>query len=300
MISPLTANQQQQAAARLSLASNIFLVVVKVIAGFASGSISVLAEGVQSSMDVIASALILVTVRVAAAPPDRSHPYGHGKFENIASLAQLALILSTAGYLLYEAWMRWQHPVTPHLGWGAAAMLTALVVNTVVSGRLLRVARETVSPALHAEALHLRGDLLSCLGVLIGLVAVKLTNQPRLDPLIAAVMTLVMVVAALRLLRDALRPLVDERLPADEEAKIVAVLEADERVLGYHRLRTRSAGVHRLMDIHILLDDHLTFSAAHAISEEVEDAVRQALPNADVIVHAEPFHEETQHQMEEH
>jgi cation diffusion facilitator family transporter len=300
MISPPTANQRQQAAARLSLASNIFLVIIKVIAGFASGSISVLAEGVQSSMDVIASALILVTVRVAAAPPDRSHPYGHGKFENIASLAQLGLILSTAVYLLYEAWTRWKHPVTPHLGWGAAAMLTALVVNTIVSGRLFKVARETVSPALQAEALHLRGDLLSCLGVLVGLVAVKLTNQPRLDPIIAAVMTLVMVVAALRLLRDALRPLVDERLPPEEEAKIVAVLEADERVLGYHRLRTRSAGAHQLMDIHILLDDHLTFSAAHAISEEVEDAVRRALPNADVIVHAEPFHEETQHQMEEH
>src|SRR5687768_17579301 len=113
-LAPPTANQRQQAAARLSLASNIFLVVVKVVAGFASGSISVLAEGVQSSMDVIASALILVTVRVAAAPPDRSHPYGHGKFENIASLAQLALILSTAGYILYEAWMRWQNPIEPH------------------------------------------------------------------------------------------------------------------------------------------------------------------------------------------
>ena len=291
---------RQQAAARLSLISNAVLVLIKVAAGLASGSISVLAEGVQSTMDVVASALILVTVRMAAAPPDEAHPYGHGKFENVASLGQMVLILGSAGYLLWAAWERWQDPVMPRLDWGAAALSTALVVNGLVAARLLRVARETGSQALEAEATHLRSDMLSCVGVLLGLAAVWITGNARLDPLIAAAMAVFVAVSAGKLVRDTLRPLLDESLPAEEEEQVRRVLERDERVRGYHRLRTRRAGPRRLIDLHILLDDHLSFREAHAVSEEVEDALREALPNVDVIVHAEPFEEELQHQRERH
>lgn len=292
--------RQQQRAAGLSLTSNILLVVIKIAAGIASSSISVLAEGLQSTMDVVASALILLTIRAAAAPPDRSHPYGHGKLENLASLGQMILILGTTGYLLSAAWGRWQKPVMPRVDWGAAALGTALVVNALVSRRLLRVAKETGSQALEAEAAHLRGDMLSCIGVLGGLAFVWLTGEPRLDPLVAAIMTIVVIVTAIRLLRQTLRPLLDESLPAEEQARVEAVLNADARVRSYHRLRTRQAGSHRLMDVHILLDDHLSFVGAHSIAEEVESAVRAVLPNVDVTVHAEPFEAETRHQQERH
>lgn len=290
----------QCSAARLSLASNAFLVIIKVTAGFASGSISVLAEGVQSIVDVAASALILITIRAASQPPDPSHPYGHGKLENVASLAQMVLILSTAGYLLSAAWDRWQRPAMPRLDWGVAALAVAVLVNAVVSAHLLRVARRTQSQALEAEALHLRSDLLSCVGVIVGLGVVWLTREPRLDPLMAAVMTGFVVLSALRLLRESLRPLLDESLPEAEEARVRAVLDGDPRVLDYHRLRTRRAGSYRLMDVHILLDDSLTFLEAHAVAEEVEGAVREALPNVDVTVHAEPFEAEILHQEEAH
>lgn len=290
----------EEGAARLSLYSNIFLVLVKIAAGFLSGSISVLAEGFQSTMDVVASALILFTVRAAARPPDRDHPYGHGKFENIASLTQMVLILGTAGFLLWAAWERWQRPVMPHVDWGIAALTISVVVNLAVSGRLMRVGREHHSQALQAEAMHLRSDLLSCVGVLLGLGAVAVTGNARLDPLIAAIMTGFVVVSALKLLRDTLRPLLDESLPAEEERRVREVLEKDERVLGFHRLRTRRAGSHRHMDVHILLDDELTFSQAHQISEEVEGKIRTVLPNTDIIVHAEPYEEETRHQQERH
>jgi cation diffusion facilitator family transporter len=292
--------RRQQGAARLSLLSNVFLVLVKVVAGVATGSISVLAEGIQSTMDVVASAVILITVRLAAAPPDDAHPYGHGKFENVASLGQMVLILGSAGYLLWAAWSRWQNPVLPRLEWGAAALTTALIVNAFVSRHLLRVARETGSQALEAEATHLRGDMLSCAGVLLGLAAAGITREPRLDPAIAAVMALIVALSAGQLLRNTLRPLLDESLPPEEAARVLEVLKRDERVRGYHRLRTRRAGSRRLIDLHILLDDHLSFRAAHEISEEVEDALREELPNLDVIVHAEPFEEELQHQRERH
>lgn len=291
---------REEAAARLSLVSNFVLVVIKVAAGVASGSISVLAEGIQSTMDVDASALILYTVKEAARPPDEEHPYGHGKFENMASLAQMVLILGTAGYLFWAAWTRLVKPEPVRVDWGAAALSVALVTNWLVSRHLSRVARETHSQALEAEATHLRSDMLSCAGVLIGLILVGLTRQPRLDPIIAVIMTGVVVVSAVRLLRDTLRPLLDESLPPEEEARVRAVLDADERVKGYHRLRTRQAGAHRMVDVHLLLDDGLTFPAAHALAEEVEGKIRAVLPNVDIIVHAEPFEEEMRHQRERH
>jgi len=298
---PMTGNTAvQEQAARLSLASNIFLVVVKVAAGLASGSISVLAEGVQSTMDVLASALILFTVRKAAEPPDQAHPYGHGKLENLTSQAQMLLILGSAGYLLISAWQRWQNPTHIHLDIGAAALVISIIFNIVVSKRLYKVARETGSQAIEAEATHLRSDLIACVGVLAGLGVVWITKEPRFDPLIAAGMTVFIVVSALKLLRETMRPLLDERLPQDEELAIRKVLNDDERILGFHRLRTRRAGSYRLMDVHILLSDHLSFPAAHAISEEIEDEIRTVLPNVDIMVHAEPYEEELRHQQEHH
>jgi cation diffusion facilitator family transporter len=291
---------RQQAAARLSLLSNVFLVLIKILAGAVSGSISVLAEGIQSTVDVMASALILLTVRAAAAPPDRRHPYGHGKFENLASLGQMVLILGSAVYLLLAAWHRWWNPAPLRVDWGIAALAVALVVNAAVSSRLLRAGRETGSQALEAEAVHLRSDMFSCAGVLAGLIAVAVTGQPRLDPLIAAAMTVVVVASAIRLMRDTLRPLLDESLPAEEEALVRKVLDTDRRVRGYHRLRTRQAGSHRLVDVHVLLDDHLSFPEAHSVSEEIESAIRATLPNVDVIVHPEPFEEEMRHQRDRH
>lgn len=288
----------QERAASLSLGANIALVCIKLAAGLASGSISVLAEAIQSLLDVIASGVILLMLRAAAAPPDHRHPYGHGKFENLTSLGQTGLIVGSGGYLLSEAIHRWQHPGPVRVDWGLAALTIALVTDFLVSRRLMRVARETGSHALEAEAVHLRGDMLSCFGVLTGLILVRLTGQPRLDSGIAAVMSILVILSALRLMRDTVRPLLDESLPAPEEAEVRRVLDADPRVLGYHRLRTRKAGAHRHMDVHILLDDALTFPEAHQVSEEVEGAIREALPNMDAVVHAEPYEEEMRHQQE--
>jgi cation diffusion facilitator family transporter len=292
--------RHQQNAARLSLVSNIVLVLLKVGAGVATHSVSVLSEGVQSGLDVIASLMILYTVRQAALPPDPAHPYGHGKMENLTSLAQTLLIGGSAIYILREALMRWQRPEMPHLGAGAVALALAIAANFFVARHLKNVAAQTGSQALFAEATHLRSDMLSCGGVLLGLGAVWIFREPRLDSLIAAIMAVVIIVSAIRLGHDTVRPLLDEKLPADEEAQIRDVLDANAQVLGYHRLRTRQAGSHRLMDVHVQLDDNLTFSQAHAITEEIEDEIRKVLPNLDVIVHAEPFEEELHHQREAH
>ena len=292
--------QVQQAAARLSIYSNIFLVLIKVGAGLQSNSLSVLGEGVQSLLDIVVSALIWFTVRAAAAPPDSDHPWGHGKFENLTSLLQMLLVLGSIGGIWWAAWLRFQNPVMPAVDWGIAAIAVSIAVNIWMSRHMSHVARATDSSALAAEAVHLRGDLWACAGVMLGLITTRIFREPRLDPLCAAIMTLFAAYAAIHLLRDTLRPLLDETLPGAEEERIRGVLQNEPRVLDFHKLRTRQAGARRLADVHIMLDDNLSFRAAHAISEEVEEAIRAALPNTDVIVHFEPYEEESRHQREAH
>jgi len=293
---PAVNTTEQLAAARLSLFSNMFLVLIKVSAGIASGSLSVISEGVQSFLDILASAAILWTLRKAYEPPDDDHPWGHGKLENLVSLGQIALILAGASGILFAAWHRLGNPYVPHFDWGIAALSISLLVDWGVSHRVAKVAKKNGSAALHAEAVHLRSDMYSCAGVLGGLVLAWITHWPWLDPAIAALMALVIIGSAIKLMRDTVRPLMDEKLPPEEEEAIRKVLDADKRVLQYHRLRTRSAGSLRHMDVHILLDDALSFSQSHAIAEDVEKSIRNALPGTDVIVHAEPYYEEMQHQ----
>ena len=232
-IIPTSAVQKQQNAARLSIYSNIFLVVIKVGAGLQSNSLSVLGEGVQSLLDIVVSALIWFTVRAAAAPPDEAHPWGHGKFENLTSLFQMLLVLASIGGIWWAAWLRFHNPQMPVVDWGIAAILVSIAINIAMSRHMSRVARATDSSALAAEAVHLRGDLWACAGVLLGLVSTHVFRDAHLDPLCAAIMTLFAAYAAIHLLRDTLRPLLDETLPGAEESCIRQVLNSDARVFRF-------------------------------------------------------------------
>ncbi len=292
--------REQEKVAKLSLWANVFLVVIKIAAGAQSGSLSVLTEGIQSLLDIFASAAILWTLRAANAPPDPAHPYGHGKFENVVSLGQMAMIFLSIFGVWAAAWQRFQFPEMPRVDWGIAAITLSGAVNLAVSFRVARVAKEFNSSALAAEAVHLRGDLWACSGVLAGLVATHIFKEARLDPIFAAGMSLLAFANALHLMRDVVRPLVDASLDDDDEARIRDVLQLDARVLGFHKLRTRQAGSLKLADVHVLLDDELSFKDAHRVSEDIEEALRRALPNLDIVVHAEPFKEEVAHQREKH
>jgi cation diffusion facilitator family transporter len=129
---------------------------------------------------------------------------------------------------------------------------------------------------------------------------VRLTGWAPLDPLIAAGLAVVVIVTAIRLIRASLRPLLDQSLPTEEIVRIRRALDADDRVMGYHKLRTRQAGTQRHVDVHIMLEDSLPLSEAHAIGEEIERAIRRTLPNLDVVVHVEPYAEEMSHQANHH
>ncbi|MCW5936969.1 MAG: cation transporter [Fimbriimonadaceae bacterium] len=289
-----------QRAAAVSLLSTVLVVAFKGVASGLSGSIAVLAEAIQSMLDVAVSAASLWTIRIAAEPPDRDHPFGHGKAEDLLSAFQMVLVVVSAGVIAWQAALRLHDPKPIEAGWGIAAMAYAALANTAVRGYLIRTAKRADSAALRGEAEHLRGDTFASLGVLVGLVATRVTGLNWMDPAVALAFTGITAFLAIRHLLRALHPLMDGALPRADLQRIERVLAEHPAVRGHHALKTRQSGSKRIVQLHIMLDDHLTFIQAHDLAEEIEAELSQALGGAETIVHYEPYEEELRHQQREH
>ncbi len=287
-------------AAGISLVSTILVVAAKLVAAWLSGSVSVLAEALQSTLDVFMSALALWTIGYAAKPPDEDHPYGHGKAEVLSSAFQMLVVLGSIGFIVWIAGKRLMDPQPVRPDWGLVAMGYAVVADSAVILYLRRVVGLTGSAALAGEAEHLRGDVLSSLGVFGGLVAMRVTNLAVLDPIVALVFAAISGYFALRHLRRSVHPLMDGAIPSEDLAEIRRVLAEHPHVRDYHNLRTREAGKLRTVTIHVLLDDDMTFVEAHDMAEHIEDELGAALGGALVTVHYEPYEAETVHRSEAH
>lgn len=286
-------------AARLSILSNAFLVVLKLGVGVWTGSVAILSEAVHSATDLAAALIAFFAVRASDAPPDDDHPYGHGKYESVSGAVEALLIFGAAAFIVAEAVRALAQGREPHqLGWGIVVMGVSAGVNTLVARRLFAVARKTDSLALEADAHHLSIDVWTSLGVVAGLALVQITGVGVFDPLVALVIAAFIVRTAYRLTRDALVPLTDSMLPEAEVKAVEQIMRSDARVLSYHKLRTRKSGSYRHIDVHIQVDDDLTLREAHALTEELEDRMRDALPNAEVMIHTEPYEEERRHHEE--
>jgi cation diffusion facilitator family transporter len=279
-------------AAALSVASNTTLIILKVIAGIATGSVAILTEAAHSGMDLIASIVALVSVRKADEPADAGHPYGHEKMENMAGAIEGTLILFGAAIITYEALLRLVRGGRVHtIGVGIAVIVVSMVVNIVVSRVIGRRARETGSVALEADALHLSADVASSAAVLLGLVLVAFTHAQWIDPTVALVVAVAVAIAGVRILLRSARSLLDEALPEDELDEIrstIRELGADRGVVGFHKLRARRAGARRYVDVHVQFDAGISLEAAHKTAHELTNAIRDQLAGADILVHVEP------------
>lgn len=293
--------RRKRAAACWSLLSNSALLTLKVGAGIVSGSVGVLAEAVNSAADLVGAMVAFFSVRVSDEPPDALHAYGHGKIENLSGIATAALILGGGGYAIGEA-VRQLMRAAPleDVGWAMGVMGVSAIVNVVVSRHLLTVGRETDSPALAADGHHLQTDVWTSLGVLAGLGLTRLTGSRVWDSVAALLVSLLILRVGFTLARDALRTLSDASLPDDEEKILAEALNAHPAVLGFHKLRTRKSGSHRHVDVHVQIADTHTFVEAHRLTEELEDQLRDVLPNLHPIIHIEPFEDEAQHQRDRH
>ena len=281
----------KQRTAILSVASNSALILLKVIAGTLTGSVAVLTEAVHSSIDLIASVVAFLSVRIADEPADEGHSYGHEKVENLAAAFEAILILVGSAVIAFEAVRRLITGGRTHmLGIGIGVIAFSAVANLVVSAVIARGGRETGSPALEGDAAHLRTDAASSLGVLVALVLVQATGAQWIDPVAALVVAAAILFTGLRLLVRAGEVLVDQALPAEETAAIAHVIKGfdDGAVVGFHELRTRRGGSQRYVDVHIQFRQGTSLEQAHRAAHALQDQITAVLGGADVLIHLEP------------
>jgi len=253
--------------------------------------VAVLTEALHSAIDLLASLIAFFSVRRAEVPADASHRYGHEKFENAAAAAEGMLILAGSAVIVFAAVRSLvRGPQLDHLGVGIVVVGFAAAANLAVSSWLFRRARETESAALHGDAAHLRTDAYTSIGVLVGLALVAATGAEWLDPVVALVIAVAIVVTGARITLGSLRVLVDEALPDDEQAAIRASIEAfaGRGVVGYHQLRTRRAGARRYIDLHVQFAHGTSLEEAHHTAHELQDEIHRRLGGADVLIHLEP------------
>jgi cation diffusion facilitator family transporter len=281
----------------LSVGSNTLLIILKVIVGLVTGSVAVLSEAIHSGIDLVAALIAWFAVRMSSQGADEEHPYGHGKVENISGTVEALLIFAAAAWIIYEAIRKLLEPTPIDMPvWGVAVMFVSAVVNMFVSRRLHKVAKETDSVALQADAWHLRTDVYTSVGVMLGMLVIlivrfasPLTNIDWVDPVIAIIVALMIVRAAWNLTREAARDLLDVRLP-DEDVEWIPgyVCKTWPAVRSFHRLRTRKAGSDRFIDFHLAVEDTMSVRDAHALGDEIVVAIKQRLPDSRVQIHVEP------------
>jgi ferrous-iron efflux pump FieF len=275
-------------AASVSVA--LVLVGLKAWAVIATGSVALLGSLADSILDLVASTMTLLAVRFALEPADREHRFGHGKLEAIAGLLQSVVILASAAYVGFKAVTRLvaPEPITePLAGFGVMIVSLAFTVSLVLFQR--HVVRQTGSIAISADALHYKADVLTNLAVLIAIACSTWLGWHRADPILGLVVVAVILSSVRAIVGQAFDILLDRELPADRRAEILQIAKEHEEVLGVHDLRTRTSGTHEFIQFHLELRPELELAWAHAISDEVEAAVMQRFPRAEVIIHVDPY-----------
>jgi cation diffusion facilitator family transporter len=293
----MEAQRRKVAVAWLSVISNTLLVLAKLAIGVLIGSVSVLSEAIHSGVDLVAAIIALFAVRTSHKVADEEHPFGHGKIENISGTVEALLIFLAAAWIVYEAIHKLLRPeAIQGVGWGVGVMLVSSVVNMIVSEMLFTVGRETDSVALQADAWHLRTDVYTSAGVMVGLGLLLIggrllpgTNLLWLDPGAAIAVALLIIHAAWTLTKKSGRDLMDVSLPTDEIAWIRQHLNGlAPAVRGFHHLRTRKAGAARFIELHVVVDKDLTVERAHSLADAVTRDIKAHLAGATVTIHVEP------------
>ena len=280
----------------LSILAAVVTLGMKSGAYWLTDSVSLLSDAVESVVNLVAALTAFGCLWYSTQPVDRSHTYGHEKIEFFSSGLEGILILVAAGGIAWVAIERLLHlPETmEELEIGAGISLAAGLINLTVAIILIRVGRRTNSIILEADGQHLMTDVWTSFGVVVGLVLVRITGWMILDPLLALVVAANIVRTARDLIARSFNGLMDHALPEDEQHAVRAAIDALMHPgLHYHALRTRQAGARKFVDFHLLVPGTWTVKEAHDFTERVEDAVRKALPGAEVTVHIEPIEAES-------
>ena len=280
----------ERGAANLLIGVVISLILLKVITGWISGSISVFAQAADSFLDLFAGVVTFFAVRIATKPADEEHPFGHGKVEDMAGMVQGVLLFIAAGLIIYSSVQRIINKTPIELAEaGMGAMVVSMVASILLSRHLLKVSRATGSVVLEANARNITGDIYSTAAVLVGLLVVRLTGLSILDPIIAIGIAIYIAKIAYDAINKPLLGLVDASLPHSEQSVIKSCLaEQGSQVVGFHELRTRRSGNQRYIDLHLVMAKGVSLEQAHQVCDLLEVDIRARLPRANVTIHVEP------------
>ncbi|MHC4470662.1 MAG: cation diffusion facilitator family transporter [Planctomycetota bacterium] len=285
-----TGGGEKAATARLSILVATGLAALKTVTFLLTGSVGVLASAADSLMDVFASGVNYIAIRVADEPEDAHHRYGHGKAEGMAGLFQSLVIGASAVYLVVRSVQRLidTEPIrAPFVG--IAVMAVSMVASILLVVRIRKVARRTESLALQADSLHYLSDVLATAGVLAALAAFKLLGVVWLDPVVSLAICFFILKATWQVFHDSWDNLMDRQLPEEEQKRIVELLKGVEGLTGFHDLRTRRSGARRFVDLHVEMDRELSFVQTHRIAEAAIRAIEEGLANTRVTIHADPW-----------
>lgn len=279
-----------QRAARWALALGLLVLAAKLFAAARTSSLTLLSDAAESVVNVAAAAVAALALRYAARPADRTHPFGHSKAEYLSAGFEGALVALAAIGIAWQAVARYgQEPRLPELGLGLAVSSAATAVNLGLALRLERVGRRSRSPALLADAMHLRSDVWTSVAAYGGFAVAWLTRRWQLDAVVAILVAVHILVAGLRALRSSLGGLMDEGLGEPERTALERLLDAaGPPVVEHHDLRTRKAGPELFVEFHLVVDGSTPVREAHAICDRLEAAIRERHPGARVTIHVEP------------
>lgn len=276
--------------AAASVAVACFVLGLKLAAWGLTGSVALLADALESVVNVAAALAALAAVHYAALPADANHPYGHTKAEYVSAVVEGVLIVIAALAILHEAWGAVQAPHPPDRAWvGLAVSAGATAINAGWAMVLFRQARLGRSPALRADGRHLVADVVTSAGVIAGVGAVALTGVLWLDPLLAGLTALNILWSGGRLIRESLGGLMDEAVAPGLLGRIRAAVAASAAgAIEVHDLRTRHAGRLTFIEFHLVVPGEMKVAEAHDICDRIEAALRAEIEGATISIHVEP------------
>lgn len=286
----LSAKQKIARLAFWSIVVALGVMGLKFVAWRVTGSVALYSDALESIVNVIAASVAFWAISVSHKPADDDHQYGHHKAEYFSAVLEGVLIVVAALLILAEVWKAWQAPTPisePGLGLGINA--AAAAINAGWAWLLIRAGRAYKSPALEADGHHVMTDVVTSVGVIGGLIGAVLTGWHFLDPLLALIVALNILVQGWKVITSSLNGLMDPAVAIGDHVRIRDIISANSKgALEVHDLKTRIAGRATFIEFHLVVDADMSVGAAHAICDRIEEALKADIPSVRVTIHVEP------------
>ena len=280
-----------------SIVIALLVMGLKYVAYLATGSVALYSDALESIVNLVTAVAAFWAIQVSRKPADTDHQFGHHKAEYFAAVLEGVLIVVAALLIARQAWISYHLALEPeNTLQGLAINAVATMINASWAAYLFRFGRRRRSPAFIAEAWHLTSDVVSSIGVIVGLLLVVVTGWAVLDPLVAVIVAANILWSGWKVIRDSVSGLMDEAVSQSVETDIRSIIATEaEGALEVHDLRTRSAGRATFIEFHLVVPGSLSVAAAHAICDRIEEALSKAVEGAEVSIHVEPEGEARHH-----